>query len=519
MKNPIKCFSGSRGGFTKKPLAAGGIFLLMFIAFQPLFCADAKPVSMRLPFHVQGYESEISKDALTLFINGIEKPIQRIDRRTRRLKRANDLSRYFILSFQQENEEPALMEAVQYFIQNIATPTDSLTLVSPVGVYRLDLSGGGDGALDRVEEILKRDLMAYKNSRFVLMRKVKHQIAQINRMRTRLALFVRFYTFVLEFYNQCLDAIPDFKNHFLTPYLKQDKVIKELPPHGDGDIWWIHFKRRSFDPIPDELRQAIHSIAHNQRAQTTRAVRGYKAFDFSLLEKKMEIERDFPSANIAQAMASENVCYNVIYWGADGGAGAATNRKLTTTEVSAILKQITQLSGGRFIESLDPIEALKELQTHEDTYYEATYPFNGTIEAKSVNLILSSKISKGAITYARHIPREKVHNHVKELQAGKVEIQGFNLHGNHVKFKISQFQRHGKEKIGLLKVRIQLFTGQAEPKIVFNTLKTLRAARDEVDISLPLPKLVHQPHIIRLTVCDLNSNRLAQLQKIIGIRP
>jgi hypothetical protein len=476
--------------------------VLLFLV--SLLSAQSDAVRLRLPVHVQ-VDRALSKGQLTLLVNGSKRNIERLETRTRQLEKTSDLSRTFILSFHQDGYSPEVMEGVEYFVTQIADRTDTLTVLSPVKAYRLDLTRGSDRVLDNIEEILRRDSIEYKTSRAALLSNIDRAIGNVNRLMKAASPYVNYYLVLYNFFNQCKAAAVNFRKHFLAPFPQQVRIIRDLPERGDGETWWIHFQQRSFEPVPKTLRDAVRNMVLMQRAGQMWTSGG---FDFSMAQKEFHISDDFPGPDILEAMIGENVCYNVINWG---------DSKPAQPELEELLSKITAGSGGRMITAVHPMEALKELRQHTDRFYEVVFPMSGKIEDKSIALSMDGKGDGTGLSYSQQIKKEKILDLVGKESRGKVEIAGFGLTGNRLDFDVSSYQRRGKEQVGLLKVRVQLYKELEKGGPVFNTHKTLRTDRDTVHISLPLPETYSGSLVLRLTVCDLMANQLVAVQRTVAL--
>jgi hypothetical protein len=484
-----------------------------------LFGAGGDEVLMKLPVHAA--EEGLVKEDLLLAVNNFQRPIRALLPRSRSMMSASDLSRYFILSFHMESYKPEVMEAVEYFVENIARRHDSLTILSPLRAYRLKMEDGKDRVLDFIEEVLKTDCAEYKVTRGMLVQKIEKATSRVNRLREPAGWMLSPYTLMFEFYNHCKLALVRFKDHFLSHHLKQAKVIRDLPPRGEGETWWIHFQQRSFEPVPVSFRNIVKKIALGQKTGQVRwpVAGGGRNWDFNTFEKQLTIIDKFPAVELSQTILAENVCYNVINWGALGDS--FTNRgDFPRPEVEIKLEAVSRSSGGRSITTLDPVQGLRELQQHRDDYYELVFPFNGRIEGKRFRLILAGVKPGNRLSYAPGFESDKIRTMIEFYRRGKVEIRDLSMAGNRVSFGVAAYHRPGnkdEEQVGLIKVRAQLYDESGNASPVFNSHKVLRAAGDSVQISLPLPKKYRGRYIFQLSVCDLMANQLAAVKQRIKL--
>ncbi|MCP5054767.1 MAG: hypothetical protein GY940_46815 [bacterium] len=501
----MKSFSGrftdKGAAFQKSPL----VLLIFLFVVSSLF---AEEVRLRVPVHMQAL-GELKKEDITLRVNGVERDIERLEVRTRNIRKTSDLSRYFILSFHMDSYEPGIMEAVEYFINDIADRTDSVTLLTPLKAYRLAMSGGKDRVLDSIQELLKKDCYDYKVARTGVFGTVQRSIEAVKRLRFATVVFNPYYDLVLTFYNQCRQVISELKTQFLSPFLRQSPVIAKLPDRGDGETWWIHFQQRSFEPVPAALRDAVRAMVFNQR---TRRVWSTRSFDFQEIIKQMSIGPDFPVSVLSTAVLGENICYNVINWGTID-TGKTTNPDFIRPEIENLLEKLTSASGGKMVSTVNSLEGLKQLEQHQDRYYEVVFPFNNKIETKTITIIHKNSKQGKSLRYPGQWNPGRIKTMINAHSSGKVAVDGFEMKGNRIGFLVSGFHRFGDDRVGLLKVRARLFKNDAPRVPVFNNSKILRAARDNVRISLPLPKKYNGSFQLKITVCDLMTNKLVEIEE------
>lgn len=472
---------------------------------------------MTLPLHTAVDGQELVKEDLELKVNGSRRTIRSLTARTRSMLNTTDLSRYFVLSFHMDGYKPEIMEAVEYFIQHVVQRHDSLTILSPLRAYRLKMEEGNDRVLDFIEETLKQDCSKYKLTRSSLIQKLDKDTAHVNRLRGPDGWLLNPYTAMFNFYNQSKLALVRFKDHFLTPHMKQEKIIRELPPHGEGEIWWIHFQQRAFEPVPGKFRKIFSRLILFQKTGQVRwpQAGAGKSWDFESLMGKLKLTNEFSASGLPQAVLLENVSYNVINWGAMGDT-VSNRTDMTKPETETFLEQVAYISGGKSVASVNPVDGVQELLQHNDHYYNVSFAMDGLIQAKRFRLTIPGVSSPDRLYYALEYPVDKIRTCIETLQRGKVRITDFSITGNRVSFGVAAYHRpedKDKEPAGLIKVRARLTedTGNVVP--VFDSFKVLRAVGSDVRISLPLPPKYRGSFTFQLSVCDLMANQLVSVNR------
>jgi hypothetical protein len=96
-----------------------------------------------------------------------------------------------------------------------------------------------------------------------------------------------------------------------------------------------------------------------------------------------------------------------------------------------------------------------------------------------------------------------------------VEIGDFVMENNTLHFVLHSFQKDQENKYGVLKVRVSLHDGQNTA--VYKSENTLRAAKERVSISIPLPEEYRGEFRLLISVFDLLANTVASYEHNIRI--
>ena len=477
----------------------------------------SEPRQLRLPVHIAAEPGAASFDPLqkedvSLFLDGKPVEIDHIDVKTRQMYKNSDLSRHFVLSFQAEEVSPALLEGVQYFMDVILDRTDTLTVLSPLKAYRMNLGKGQAAVFDALEEILKTDCREYKMRRAALLQAMEKEIYAVGKISADETFYLSIHTMLFEFFTFCQEAIDDLKVHFLSPYMKLDQVINDLPPKGEGETWWIHFLEQGSGPMPGRLRGTIAQVVKMQR--TGGFLIGSKNYEFTQLEKEMSILGEFPSQAILEALLKQDICYNAVLWG-DSGPGSSNETEVRSTETQDIFKRLAVGTGGQALTVTQPLQGLIELHQQVDRYYELVIPFEGEIDDLEVKLVPvdEKKAKKVRFTYPRVLEKERILAALETLSEEKLKITDFNIEGNRVEFGVTAYQSKPPEISGLVKVKVELYPLFRETPPVYSTGNILHAARDSIHIAVSLPEKYTGSYNLKVSICDLLANRLDFVEK------
>jgi hypothetical protein len=337
------------------------------------------------------------------------------------------------------------------------------------------------------------------------------ELFQVQRLTGADAVYLNAYAIITNFFNFSRQIIKDLKDHFLSPYREYHRVIKELTPKGDGETWWIHFQHRLFEPYPPKLKGNINRWI---TIQSTGRILISGGRQFKQLAKKMPISPEFPTAVLLESLLKKNICFNVICWGNINyeNANLLDNPR---PEIENILETITNNTGGKTITTNFPKQGLMELQQHAAKFYELVFPFNGKIEPKKINLVPANQQHTGSVrlSYSRQLEKDEIQSLVEKLSREKVKILDFDVNGSRVDFGVTGFHRNEPDIVGLLKVRVELYSDEEESQPGFSAVNTLHAKKERIHLSIPLPKAHTGPFKLRISVCDLIANQLDVVER------
>ena len=221
------------------------LFLLV-ISFS---ASAARDIQLRLPVRIteeEGKSLELKKDDFKLFINGTQRNIVELIKRQKSLGRKPDLGRDIILSFHLAEYGKHVENGISYFITEILNTSDSLFILSPLKVYKINVSTNKGKMIRTIEEILKNDCEKFRKERTTaenqLINKIDtlkmtlsgdsfaadRSVSQLKYKKTNLFL----HTFPNEFLN--------FKNLYMLLHTENYQQTMNSFDTGEGERWWIN---------------------------------------------------------------------------------------------------------------------------------------------------------------------------------------------------------------------------------------------------------------------------------------
>jgi hypothetical protein len=178
-----------------------------------------------------------------------------------------------------------------------------------------------------------------------------------------------------------------------------------------------------------------------------------------------------------------------------------------------IMGDICRRCGGKSMVTVDPKDGLKEIEKNSNLYYELFFTHDGQIESK--NVVVLAEDEKNALIYKNNFTSEEIEELVQYLKNEKIRIENYSLQGKMLGFSLRAFKQEGNDKIGMVKVSVIL--SNESGATVFHSTRVLRASKEMVSLSLPLPAEHSGNFQLRILAIDLIANRLASWESEIKL--
>jgi hypothetical protein len=472
----------------------------------------ANEIHFRLPVRVFEPEEKsiaLKKDDFNLFINDSQREIIDSRKRIKSLGIKPDLGRDFIFSFYLTEYGRNVEDGISYLITEILDTSDSLYILSPGKFYKIKVSKNKERMRMTLEELLRKDCKEFKKDRISAENKLINKINALKRNFSADLFGVnrnfnqRRYVKTSHFLNSFPDEFLDFKNRYLFPDVSNYQQVIEPLVMREGERWWIHFQQNETLELFPKLKEVIKQINSyiNDEEDPNQTLAQVLKRNLSRLEKHMLISNSFPAARLLNTFVGNDISYNVVFF-------KSSKNKKPNVEYSAlsgledILKEISSASGGKTVKSVNSEQGVKEIEKHLDQYYEIIYNWDGKIEGKKIHVSVDKR--KINLSYNDNIRKEKVRSSVRFFSKEKHKINIVSIDNNILTFYISSFESEKAGKYGLLKIRVELFDEQNVN--IHKNENTLRASKEKVTISIPIPAKLRGEFRLAITVCDLIAN-------------
>lgn len=488
------------------------VILFLVVSFN-FFAQEELRLRVPLRFAAGSHQaSGLSKENLTLVVNGEKREIVDLIKRERTMAKITGLGKNFILTFHMTEYSSQVKKGISYFVTEIIHPTDSLMVVSPIKIYQINVSGNKEKMIRDIAQLLKNDCHIYKKNRAAveknLRRKIKDLRSVLNdRLENATHRGARQILAASQFFNTFPREFIKFRELSLLLDTSKYRKIIDLLGFREGERWWLHFHQEEVAALLSYIRAFMRELEDYVGNWESGFVK-----KLANLKKVLSISDSFPVKRVLETIVSSNLCYNVISFGGIKIVDQEA-RETVTSGLSRILTRVAVGSGGKKVGTVNLEQGIREIAGKKDTYYELIFNFNGKIEKKAVKV--TAKKRKTKLLYRNGFEQEKLEALVHYLTWEKVKIENFSNRKHLVKFTLNSFKHHKREKFGMLRVKIELFSGQEVA--VYSTHNTLRSSQDKVIIRIPLPEKFSGAFRLLITVYDLLANSRVSLDRNITI--
>jgi len=514
----------------KKSVVCQWIFFLIFCKLVSATNQDQFSIPVRIIKNAQK-SSDLNRNDIKLWVNGISREIIHLTTQERSLSRRPDLGRHIILSFHNLKNTRPIKNVLSYFFSEILDPKDSLILLSPIKAYLIPVTQDKEKMIMDVMNFLEKDCTTHEKNRISAEKNLESELHRLNTIESSqrddffaegtenseqvLAQATNLATNYKTIYQVLLNFPQNFtrfKNQYLIPDIVKHMKIKDILGKNRGEKWWIHFQHRENIQIIQKARSTGRKlntyIATHETGELARTMNKSLAD----LENHLLVAESISQAEILDTLLGKNICYNVVFWGSIKANELNTSYK-ETSDLEAALQRIAEYSGGKITVTTDPEQGIKEIAQHSDHYYDLTFDFNGKVEDKKINI--AAENANISLSHKLKFSKEEVDEWIQKFAEKKVNIRDFSQTKKTIHFSVDSFARNQENQFGMLKVRISLFDSKKAP--VYISENTLRASKEKVAISVPLPQDNQGEFRLRIEVFDLLANTSALSEHLIEL--
>ncbi len=484
-------------------------FIIIFILFISVSLPGESTDSMKIQLRINnGNQRKVSLDNLKLFINKEEVEVSGLKKNEKYIGKERLLGRNFVLSFMNFTSAGKLIEsAVSYFVTEILDKSDTLIIHTNVDIYQVKVTGNKERMILGIKKRLERDMnyLSKKSSR--TLKNINNEISKLERYFNSLSPSRGFLTGGVGFFQFFTKLIPDiqfYKNEFIIPDKKKFKKIHDEFGFREGERFWILIQNGNIYPFTKRIKNLVKNI----RSQLSVNAAGRDSTWLKLVDNKIRelmemtgIGGQYPSTTVKNGLINSNTSFYTIVYTINN---ITSSDKALDVELESILRNLSDDTGGKFVETSDIEKGIESLLDHRDLYWDVSFKLPGGVNKKKIKMTLEN--SDKGLSYRDRIEEKELKDILKHLSKPKIYIENPEFINNKLSFSIKSFTQNKKGGFGLLKAIIQIYDNTG--KEVYRRSNTLRAAEKKINISTGIPEEFSSQHKLRLSVLDLIANRL-----------
>ncbi len=497
------------------------ILLILSVLFISSNIISAKEILLKVPVRVfdsGNYVKNLKIGDFDLEINGVKRNIRKVIA-TPKMINLSEKPNTFILNFNITEYGEGLSNGIKYFINKTLGENDSLILWTPIKFYSIRTNQKKEKIILNIKQLLKKDSLTFKSFR----KGDKGKLISILNKFTGSGLEGNSRdsgassTNIMFFLNNFSREWKDFKKKYLLPDLrKYYGLISMIDAGYPGNKYFINFQQREIIPSLKLYRQAkkiisshLSSIAGSSQSSTSASISN----SLQMIDNSMLIKDSFSTEILSAPFLKSNISYNVIFLNSFRQTGKYSDD--LSPDYEGILRDLSYKTGGISINTNNLADGLNEVKEKQDYYYDIIFKFNGKNEEKKINI--KTKDKKYSLFYLKKFHREEIENLIKLSQEKKIEISGFSIEKNRIKFSITGFLSNASEKKqGIVGIEIYLF--DKNNKVVFSKTGTFKATKDSIGISLNLPSANKGAFKLSIKAKDILSNKNSEFEKYIELK-
>lgn len=471
----------------------------------------SSPGSIRLqvPFRVTSgiYRFKpLSIEDIKLFVNDEEREINVLHDSWKSMARTPDLGRSFVLSFSVKEYSKRVADAVSYLVTEVLNYSDMLFVTTPISVYRVTVSRNKLKMVQDIETLAKKDMETHNKNRNgaeqALMTRIRLFDNLFRNPYLPPGMFIATSKFVKEFPPVYMKYLQDF----LLPNPVQFRQVLSFLGTREGERWCIHFQQRDTYDIIVRTKELVRKLKEYFTLPSNN--RGPVLADLSHFERQLSQINSYSSAPLSDAVMAGRMTFSTVIFGSLNARNIRDGRlDAISSYIERIYRETAVYSGGKTIETAQPLEGVRSIIDHRDLFYRLTFDYNGRAEPKTIRLQLAG--SKTSPAFKRLYTQKEIETQVRYLSSEKVTVESINVARRRLTFTITSFklqEREGVEPFGILRVRIRLLNQYGERE--FTSERVLRASAKELAVSVThdFPEEYSGQYLLSIEVTDLIRN-------------
>jgi len=491
------------------------LILLFFLAAG----LDAAQIRFHLPVRIVAETAAYGhpgKEDFQLVLNGTARNILAVNRKRRSLVLKPDLGREFILSFRLSKYGSAVEKELATFITEILDTSDSLYLLTPGRLYRLDVSANKGSLQRQIRELLENDCRIFMNERMTSEGRLRSYLVGLDSaVLSDDPQGIGAYKRTSLFLNVFPEEFIRHQNLLLPPDPKRCEQVLGQFGSGEGERWWIHFEEHQDADLYQKIQATIKDIDRYI------SLLGVGAQNLALvlktgltrLENILSLPDSFPAEELVEVLAAHEVDYSIVFM-KNTAVQESNFAQAPFLNLEALYGEVAKASGGAAVSAGEDEQGLMKIVNHVDEYYELAFDYDGRIEDLRIQVLFKGR--SDGLRYAGRLTKAQVDSRVQFFSREKVKIDDVSVAAGKLSFVVDAFERKKEKDYGLLKIRVLLLDDRNQN--VYQEENTLRATNEKVRVSFPFPEEFKGAFQLSITACDLVANRLTAEERRIDLK-
>ncbi len=472
-----------------------------------------EPVRLRLPFRItEGVYrfKHLSKADVQLVINDRPREIKELAEHENSIGKRGELGRSLILSFHVAEYNKKVADAVSYFVTEVLIYSDMLFVITPIHVYRFDVSRNKLKLVGDIETLVKKDIEDFNARRLQVQQEMENQVMTLrwsinNPYQLPGPVFA-----TIQFSKNFLPAFKNFSREFWLPDVGKFQRVFDFLKLREGERWCIHFQQQDMFDILSGIKKLppLLKTFFTSEFEMTEIIKS----SILTFERELSLMDSYAVQPLLDPIQGANFNFNTVFFGSQAQTTAAAGNT-GSFYLENILTQTSLNTGGKVVNTSDPLQGIREIIGHKDHYYEVLFDFNGDIEEENIKIIIEG--SKTKPSFKEKFSLEEMQNWLHELSKGVLKIENISTAANEkekvISFALKSFEIRDPlandiigKKFGILQVRIQVHNQWGDR--VYSSERLLRVTEDIVTITHSLPLKYQGKFILNISVMDLIRN-------------
>jgi VWFA-related protein len=303
----------------------------------------------------------------------------------------------------------------------------------------------------------------------------------------------------LDFLKKYKIAWDEYQKTYLMPRVDRFYYFARFLEKLKGQKWVLNFYQFEFFPRIRPTSRTMDSLKDRATELTnsgnpTMVAQGRQLQNLmNQISSELNLNTTFPNDQITKLFYKVDATFHSFFIKSSNSAflGDISYNEVSS-DIERILKGITDITGGKNINSTDLVKSLNTVSQVEDTYYVLTYVPDNPKKAGTLKIKVNNK--KYKVIYDDNFRQDYIATYFdkleKKIETPDIKLVDFSFQDKMLAFTVKDFlMRNIEGKVqGRLKVRIRVTSKENKP--LYDKSKFLTVIKKEMRISLPTFKTI-----------------------------